>query len=1314
MTGPSGSGSVKPRGAGKAPRRRGGVDELRDPELYHALMEECSKEEAMIRHGQVYGPSPLVTRFLALNDVRPLKKRSAKFPKAQFYCRLCDYHCDTLTICISHIKDTRHSRLAQMQEIETTLFHIPKPSKHHLDYLEGLLLNLERELGLSAVDLKHRAAVADQISAALAHINPQVSARLYGSSLSGFGLKNSVLNLDLVFPDTMKPAQALILTFEGLSGQPDVFQNVTKNFTCKMPSIQFVMDGFTCELSCNNHMAVQTSMLMRDYWSLDPRVRTLATAVRHWAQICQIDRQAEGTLPAHAFSILLVFFLQQETKPVLPCIHDFLEARDVDAYTSPEDELRAWKTRNSKTVAELLIEFFEFFALGFKMSEIVVSIRFIGGISKEDKQWRGKKLSIEDPFSIKRNLARSVNSLSILDFISECFNIAYLYFGTVQTSNGPVILKILVPDASPERKASPTGDNQANEVDEASSILPGILNQLQIAANEPKAGGNLERGDPSSALTVDALERKLLKGAAISGSGPQDEASDHSDSEGEMDSPDTLESFLSVYGRELTPKQAKVVTELVPKNMISFQFDWNILTRGQAPALVCNVCGNEGHLQNNCPEEQIPDPVELPPLPKQYVMEMDGLCKQVMHVYEPILPELRAREVIINDLSKYIQHTFPNAILTVFGSSCNGFAFTGSDLDISLTFRDHKTVEDLDTVSIMQTLFAKVSVMKGLRNVNAITTAKVPIIKFEHARSRLAGDISLYNVLAQENTAMLRCYSTIDSRVKILGYMVKLFARTCDIGDASRGSLSSYAYILMLLHYLQQVEPPVIPVLQELDGGATAHTNMVDGCNAWYFKDMMRLKQVWPGLGQNQTSVYYLWLGFLQYYAHDFNDKELVVCTRQKAPLTKFEKMWNSGCIAIEDPFDHSHNLGAGLSRKMNLYIKRAFGKGRLRFGLIPGSAPNLEPNQLRARPLEYFFNQACLTNGPLPNDRGCRMCGVIGHLVRDCPKKLLYEERRRKRKDNQRQQTNQAPHHERDSKTQRKPPTAHEPAVHTKQSPSPPTQAQPSEPVSAHPNQGPNLLNLLGITPTQSNDLPPKPSQPRSPSSPPGLPLVSGVLSVEQLERALHNSQPPPRPTLPPGYNEIRDPFEPPPFTGMPAPAGSPFPGHHMTRTIPPFGYPQQRFPGPVRGKMPPGFSPFPFLPPTPMIAPPGAYPHPPSPNEFVSFPRNMSEVHNRPGFSPTFGQVPPMRPFPAFPTYGGLSNPMMSQSRFQPPGHMSQNMFTQIQIPGSPRSTHANRGSPDFLGGLRQGSSELDHSPPTQRNLGPIMPPGSQGGLP
>lgn len=40
-----------------------------------------------------------------------------------------------------------------------------------------------------------------------------------------------------------------------------------------------------------------------------------------------------------------------------------------------------------------------------------------------------------------------------------------------------------------------------------------------------------------------------------------------------------------------------------------------------------------------------------------------------------------------------------------------------------------------------------VCLKSGLRNILPITTAKVPIVKFEHRRSGLEGDISLYNTL---------------------------------------------------------------------------------------------------------------------------------------------------------------------------------------------------------------------------------------------------------------------------------------------------------------------------------------------------------------------------------------------------------------------------------------------------------------------------------------------------------------------------------------------------------------------------------------
>ena len=68
-------------------------------------------------------------------------------------------------------------------------------------------------------------------------------------------------------------------------------------------------------------------------------------------------------------------------------------------------------------------------------------------------------------------------------------------------------------------------------------------------------------------------------------------------------------------------------------------------------------------------------------------------------------------------------------------------------------------------------------------------------------------------------------------------------------------------------------------------------------------------------------SVAELWMGFLNFYAGDFDDARLVVCTRMSRQLSKFEKMWNSPCIAIEDPFDLNHNLGAGISRKSKCFF---------------------------------------------------------------------------------------------------------------------------------------------------------------------------------------------------------------------------------------------------------------------------------------------------------------------------------------------------------------------------------------------------------
>lgn len=68
----------------------------------------------------------------------------------------------------------------------------------------------------------------------------------------------------------------------------------------------------------------------------------------------------------------------------------------------------------------------------------------------------------------------------------------------------------------------------------------------------------------------------------------------------------------------------------------------------------------------------------------------------------------------------------------------------------------------------------------------------------------------------------------------------------------------------------------------------------------FYFILFFLQPEVWPDYGKNQLSVAELWMGMFRYYTEQFDFKEEVVCIRQHATLTRFEKLWNGRCIAIE------------------------------------------------------------------------------------------------------------------------------------------------------------------------------------------------------------------------------------------------------------------------------------------------------------------------------------------------------------------------------------------------------------------------------
>uniref|UniRef100_A0A667IH05 RNA uridylyltransferase n=1 Tax=Lynx canadensis TaxID=61383 RepID=A0A667IH05_LYNCA len=922
-----------------------------------------------------------------------LEKRSPEYTNCRYLCKLCLIHIENIQGAHKHIKEKRHKKNILEKQEESELRSLPPPSPAHLAALSVAVIELAKEHGITDDDLRVRQEIVEEMSKVITTFLPECSLRLYGSSLTKFALKSSDVNIDIKFPPRMNHPDLLIQVL-GILKKSVLYIDVESDFHAKVPVVvcKDRKSGLLCRVSAGNDMACLTTDLLAALGKTEPVFTPLVLAFRYWAK-------------------------------------------------SP----LTLGTPNQVSLGQLWLELLKFYTLDFALEEYVICVRIQDILTRENKNWPKRRIAIEDPFSVKRNVARSLNSQLVYEYVVERFRAAYRYFACPQRKGGN---KSTVDSMKKEKgkisnKKPVKSDNMASSccilhgestekinaergqpdkydemectsqrcITEDDSLLVNELDLAELGQESSSlstsGGSELEpksiKKQDDLAPSETCLKKELSQCNCIGYKSPDPDESSGTDCQSNIET----ESSHQIVSTDTsaTSCNCKATEDASdfndddnhPTQELYYVFDKFILTSGKPPTIVCSICKKDGHSKNDCPEDfRKIDLKPLPPMTNRFREILDLVCKRCFDELSPPFSEQHNREQILIGLEKFIQKEYDEkARLCLFGSSKNGFGFRDSDLDICMTLEGHENAEKLNCKEIIENLAKILKRHPGLRNILPITTAKVPIVKFEHRRSGLEGDISLYNTLAQHNTRMLATYAAIDPRVQYLGYTMKVFAKRCDIGDASRGSLSSYAYILMVLYFLQQRKPPVIPVLQEIFDGKQIPQRMVDGWNAFFFDKTEELKKRLPSLGKNTETLGELWLGLLRFYTEEFDFKEYVISIRQKKLLTTFEKQWTSKCIAIEDPFDLNHNLGAGVSRKMTNFIMKAFINGRKLFGtpFYP----------LIGREAEYFFDSRVLTDGELaPNDRCCRVCGKIGHYMKDCPKRrssLLF---RLKKKDSE------------------------------------------------------------------------------------------------------------------------------------------------------------------------------------------------------------------------------------------------------------------------------------------------------------------------
>ncbi|KAI3660631.1 hypothetical protein MP638_004623 [Amoeboaphelidium occidentale] len=261
--------------------------------------------------------------------------------------------------------------------------------------------------------------------------------------------------------------------------------------------------------------------------------------------------------------------------------------------------------------------------------------------------------------------------------------------------------------------------------------------------------------------------------------------------------------------------------------------------------------------------------------------------------------------------------------------------------------------------------------------IKILTKTRVPIVKMRDSETSLNIDIGYNNFLGVVNTRLLLTYSLIDPRFKQMVLLVKCWAKRRTINDTYSGTLSSYGYVLMVIHFLQYAcFPPVLPNLQNIEPMKRPYKHGDKEYDVYFFDDIDRLKANWRI--ENVQTVGELMYEFYYYWGHVFDYKVQVASIRTGGVLTKEEKGWvplleqekkskenepsaaerkdssesleimenaklakqdvkkeivQRYWICIEDPFEITHNLGRPVGRDSLYFIRGEFLQAFSAFG---------------------------------------------------------------------------------------------------------------------------------------------------------------------------------------------------------------------------------------------------------------------------------------------------------------------------------------------------------------------------------------------
>lgn len=769
----------------------------------------------------------------------------------------------------------------------------------------------------------------------------------------------------------------------------------------KVPRLNLIHEptGVSVEVCCYTGISHKLSTLLNIYLSLDPRAAQLCKLVKYWAKLCDICSADKGTYASDTYIIMVIYFLQAVQPPILPCLHDIVKSARSDSVSQELDENTLssqfnqldiknstvsknqpttsgqdqhdgqpqvgeqlndpvaeevddegdesdigdeispdildtlnWQSSNTDPVHKLFIEFLREMWIELGDRETVISIRTLKRVTLESKTWNTSVKAIEHPIKPKLNISRCIGLHRTYEYIRNCFKCAFFYLTSMPIKKNLKLRR--------ESQQDPT-----DYVD-----LYTDIDRLDFYFRMKES--SIKNGPKKNSTITEMVNQKLFTRDV-----------------------EVIHKLLEyVSSNNLNINQ-------LPKTLAGM-YDLKLLVAGDKQAATyCWLCRRNGHKKSECPKAK---PMDLQDELSKYDAQLDYRANlddafYELYVRDLITPELTKKHNQVREALAYIikSATGLNCRLQLFGSTVNCLGTCDSDLDICMTIEGNLTGKGIDCVKILGQVLKVLEQREEVQEMEPVLAARVPILKFKF--NQFCVDLSMYNLCALHNSRLLRTYVLIDNRVAKLSYLVKRYAKACKIADASRGSLSSYAWSLMVIHFLQQIQPPILPVLQETTD-KTVRPIGVGGWNVWFNSDTNNLR-----MEPNRLTLTELFKQFFLYYGtFDFN--QYVISIRKLAKISKFKKNWNNCMMAIEDPFELTYNLSSRLDDAMAIYIINSFARAYKHITHVQ----NRLLNSCGALDEEHMMSSLFSLNGIMGNNqppvRGCRLCHRIGHRYKDCP----------------------------------------------------------------------------------------------------------------------------------------------------------------------------------------------------------------------------------------------------------------------------------------------------------------------------------------